>query len=155
MKINRLINQPFVHPSISDDLSDRLFIQAMLDFELAIVSVREKNHLVPHNTHQQSKQALALDLFDIDVISAQTYLGGNAAIPFVAQAKALLPSDIKPYFHQTLTSQDVIDTAMMMMLKTAFQRINQDLIVALKACGLLIERHDTTPMSGRTLMQQA
>lgn len=56
MKINRLINQPFVHPSISDDLSDRLFIQAMLDFELAIVSVREKNHLVPHNTHQQSKQ---------------------------------------------------------------------------------------------------
>ena len=155
MKINLLINQPFVHPSIADDLSDRLFIQAMLDFELAIVAVREKNHLLPHNTHQQSKQALTLDLFDIDAISAQTYLGGNAAIPFVAQAKALLPSDIKPYFHQTLTSQDVIDTAMMMMLKTAFQRINQDLIAALKACSLLIEQHDATPMSGRTLMQQA
>lgn len=155
MKINRLINQPFVHPIIANDLSDRLFIQAMLDFELAIVAVREKNHIIPDNTHQQSKRALALELFDIDAISAQTYLGGNAAIPFVKQAKALLPSDIQPYFHQTLTSQDVIDTAMMMMLKPAFQRINQDLIVALKACRLLIEKHYATPMSGRTLMQQA
>lgn len=155
MKINRLINQPFVHPIIANDLSDRLFIQAMLDFELAIVAVREKNQLIPKNTFQQSKQALDIELFDIDGISAQTYLGGNAAIPFVKQAKALLPSDIKPYFHQTLTSQDVIDTAMMMMLKPAFQRINQDLIAALKACSLLIEQHHATPMSGRTLMQQA
>lgn len=155
MKINRLINQPFVHPTIADDLSDRLFVQAMLDFELAIITVRESNHLIPESVFQQSKQALTLDLFDIDAISAQTYLGGNAAIPFVAQAKALLPSEIKPYFHQTLTSQDVIDTAMMMMLKPVITHINQDLIEILQACSLLINNHRATPMAGRTLMQQA
>ena len=155
MKINRLINQPFVHPTIADDLSDRLFVQAMLDFELAIIAVRENNHLIPESVFQQSKQALTLDLFDIDAISAQTYLGGNAAIPFVAQAKALLPSEIKPYFHQTLTSQDVIDTAMMMMLKPVIKHINQDLIEILRACSLLINNHRATPMAGRTLMQQA
>lgn len=127
----------------------------MLDFELAIIEVRENNGLVPDKTLQKSKQALTLDLFDIDAIGAETYLGGNAAIPFVAQAKALLPQEIKPYFHQTVTSQDVIDTAMMLMLKPALKHINQDLIDVLKACGILIENHRATPMAGRTLMQQA
>ncbi|SNT70471.1 lyase family protein [Psychrobacter sp. LV10R520-6] len=155
MKVAQLINQPFVHPDIAQDFSARFFVKAMLDFELAIIEVRENNGLVPDKTLQKSKQALTLDLFDIDAIGAETYLGGNAAIPFVAQAKALLPQEIKPYFHQTVTSQDVIDTAMMLMLKPALKHINQDLIDVLKACGILIENHRATPMAGRTLMQQA
>ncbi|MEC5211244.1 3-carboxy-cis,cis-muconate cycloisomerase [Psychrobacter sp. PL15] len=155
MKINRLINQPFVHPDIAEDLSDRLFIRAMLDFELAIIAVRENNHLIPEGVFKRFKETLTLDLFDIEAIGAQTYLGGNAAIPFVAQAKTLLSPELKPYFHQTLTSQDVIDTAMMMILKPALKRLNQDLIEILQACSLLIENHRATPMAGRTLMQQA
>jgi 3-carboxy-cis,cis-muconate cycloisomerase len=155
MKINRLINQPFVHSDVANSFSDRAFIQAMLDFELTVLEARERNQLIPKNTFQQSKQALSLKLFDIDAIAKQTYLGGNAAIPFVAQAKSLLPADTKPFFHQTLTSQDVIDTAMMMMLKPSIKHINQDLIEVLNACKLLIQTHRTTPMAGRTLLQQA
>ncbi|WP_201618361.1 lyase family protein [Psychrobacter urativorans] len=155
MKVTQLINQPFVHPDIAQDFSARFFVQAMLDFELAILEVRENNGLIPEKTLQRSKQALALDMFDIDAIGAQAYLGGNAAIPFVAQAKALLPQEVKPYFHQTVTSQDVIDTAMMLMLKPALKHINQDLIEVLEACKILIENHRATPMAGRTLMQQA
>lgn len=155
MKINRLINQPFVHSDVANSFSDRAFVQAMLDFELTVLEVREKNQLIPKNIFQQSRQALALELFDIDAIGKQTYLGGNAAIPFVAQAKSLLSADIKPFFHQTLTSQDVIDTAMMMMLKPSFKRIYQDLIEVLRACEVLIQTHRATPMAGRTLLQQA
>jgi len=155
MKINRLINQPFVHLGVAEALSDRAFIQAMIDFELAVLERREQNQLIPKNTFQQSKQALDIELFDIDAIGAQTYLGGNAAIPFVAQAKSLLPSDVRLFFHQTLTSQDVIDTAMMMMLKPALERITQDLEDVLTACSVLIKAHRSSPMAGRTLMQQA
>ncbi|WP_394123928.1 lyase family protein [Psychrobacter nivimaris] len=155
MKINRLINQPFVHSDVANSFSDRAFVQAMLDFELTVLEVREKNQLIPKNIFQQSWQALALELFDIDAIGKQTYLGGNAAIPFVTQAKSLLPANIKPFFHQTLTSQDVIDTALMMMLKPSFRHIHQDLIEVLKACEVLIQTHRATPMAGRTLMQQA
>lgn len=155
MKINRLINQPFVHLGVAEALSDRAFIQAMIDFELAVLEHREQNQLIPKNTFQQSKQALDIELFDIDAIVAQTYLGGNAAIPFVAQAKSLLPSDVRPFFHQTLTSQDVIDTAMMMMLKPSLECITQDLVEVLTACSVLIKAHRSSPMAGRTLMQQA
>ena len=155
MKINRLINQPFVHINSVDDLSDRLFIKAMLDFELSIINIREKNNLIPKGVFQKIKDALALNLFDIKAIEAQTYLGGNAAIPFVAQAKSLLPQEIKTYFHQTVTSQDVIDTAMMMMLKPELKRINHDLIEVLGACTVLIKNHRANPMAGRTLLQQA
>ncbi|MEN6669034.1 lyase family protein [Psychrobacter sp. B38] len=155
MKINQLINQPFVHPDIANEFSDRAFVQAMIDFELIILEIREKNQLIPNDVFQQSKQALTIDAFDIDAIGADTYLSGNAAVPFVKQAKSLLPSDTRPYFHQTLTSQDVIDTAMMLMLKPAFNRINQDVADILGACKTLIQAHKTTPMAGRTLMQQA
>lgn len=155
MKINRLINQPFVHPAVAEDLSDRGFVQAMLDFELAIVAVRERNGLIPKGIFDSMQHALSLENFDIDALSQDTYLGGNAAIPFVTQAKALLSDDIKPYFHQTVTSQDVIDTAMMMMLKPVAHRIHDDLLQTLKACKTLISDHRSTPMAGRTLLQQA
>lgn len=57
MKINRLINQPFVHPDIADDYSDRLFIKAMLGFELAIIALKNtitlylRVYLVASNRH--------------------------------------------------------------------------------------------------------
>jgi len=155
MNITQLINQPFVHPDIAHDFSDRLFVQAMIDFELAIIAVREDEDLIPNGILQQFKQTLVIDLFDIEDIGAKTYLGGNAAIPFVAQAKALLPQELQPYFHQTVTSQDVIDTAMMIMHKPVLERMNKDLVDILKACASLIETHRSTPMAGRTLLQQA
>ncbi|WP_367110635.1 lyase family protein [uncultured Psychrobacter sp.] len=155
MDIAKLINQPFMHPDTAQDFSARLFVQAMLDFELAIIAAREQQNLIPTGTLQQFKQVLAIGNFDIEAIGAQTYLGGNAAIPFVKEAKTLLPKELKPYFHQTVTSQDVVDTAMMIMLKPVLKRINQDLLEILQACSLLIETHQATPMTGRTLLQQA
>lgn len=155
MRINQLINQPFLHSNTASNLSDRSFVQAMLDFELAIIEARERHGLVPIGILQQTKQALDIDLFDIDLIGEQTYLGGNAAIPFVAQAKSLLDDELRRYFHQTVTSQDVVDTAMMMLLKQALKTINHDLMETLQACALLIKRYRVTPMAGRTLLQQA
>lgn len=155
MQVNNLINQPFVHSDIQNDFSDRLFVQAMLDFELAIIEAREHHSLIPRGILQQTKQELLIELFDIDKVGSQTYLGGNPAIPFVSQAKSLLTQEIKPYFHQTVTSQDVVDTAMMMMLKPALTRLNHDLIDVLRTCAVMIEVHKTTPMAGRTLLQQA
>lgn len=155
MRVTKLINQPFVHSDIENEFSDRLFIKAMLDFELAIIEAREHHSLIPKGILQQTKEELSIDLFDISTIGSQTYLGGNPAIPFVTQAKSLLTQEIKSYFHQTVTSQDVVDTAMMMMLKPALTRLNRDLIEILQACALLIKFHKTTPMAGRTLLQQA
>ncbi len=155
MDIAQLISQPFMHPDIAQNFSARLFVQAMLDFELAIIAEREQQSLIPKGVLQQFKQALAIDKFDIEAIGTQTYLGGNAAIPFVKEAKALLPQELKLYFHQTVTSQDVIDTAMMIMLKPVLKRVNQDLVDILQACVLLIKNYQATPMAGRTLLQQA
>ena len=155
MRITKLINQPFINTDIAHDFSDRLFVQAMLDFELAIIAAREHHSLIPKGILQQTQQELTIDLLDIDAIGTQAYLGGNAAIPFVTQSKSLLSKAIKPYFHQTVTSQDVVDTAMMLLLKPALKRVNEDLLEVMQACAVLIDSYKTTPMSGRTLLQQA
>lgn len=155
MKISKFINQPFLSADLAAEFSDETFVQSMLDFELAIIEIKEHHSLIPLGILEKTKQALLLSNFDLDDMAQTTYLGGNPAIPFVAQAKRLLPDEIKPYFHQTVTSQDVVDSAMMLMIKSGLETINQDLIAILEACGRLIKTHSATPMSGRTLLQQA
>ena len=58
MKINQLINQPFVHSDVAYAFSDRAFVQAMLDFELSVIQVRESNHLIPCGIFQQTKHMI-------------------------------------------------------------------------------------------------
>lgn len=155
MKISKLINHPFLNSHLVSDLSDEKFVQAMIDFELAIIQVREHHSLIPQGILEKSAKALSISNFDLIDISDKTYLGGNAAIPFVAQAKKILPDELKPYFHQTVTSQDVIDTAMMMMIKSGLKIIIKDLEAIMGACDKLIRIHSNTPMIGRTLLQHA
>lgn len=155
MKISKLINHPFLNSYLVSDLSDKNFVQAMIDFELAIIQVREHHSLIPQGILEKSAKALSISNFDLEDIASKTYLGGNAAIPFVAQAKKILPDELKPYFHQAVTSQDVIDTAMMMMIKPGLSIINEDLVAIMGACDKLIMEHSKTPMIGRTLLQHA
>lgn len=155
MKISKLINHPFLNSYLVSDLSDKNFVQAMIDFELAIIQVREHNSLIPQGILEKSEKALSISNFDLDDIAGKTYLGGNAAIPFVTQAKRMLPDEVKPYFHQTVTSQDVIDTAMMIVIKPGLNIISEDLVAIMGACDKLIMTHSKTPMIGRTLLQHA
>ncbi|WP_019672833.1 lyase family protein [Psychrobacter lutiphocae] len=155
MKISTLINQPFLNSQLTATLSDEHFVTAMLNFELAILAVREHHSLIPQGILEKSKKHLLINNFDLESIAQATHLGGNPAIPFVAQAKQLLPDNLKPYFHQTVTSQDVVDTAMMMVIKTGLTTVNKDLIAILNGLSLLVIKHRHTPMIGRTLLQHA
>jgi 3-carboxy-cis,cis-muconate cycloisomerase len=68
---------------------------------------------------------------------------------------ALVAAAQSDWFHEGATSQDIVDTAAMLVARRALQLIRADLDGVAAACARLAEEHRETPMAGRTLMQRA
>lgn len=93
--------------------------------------------------------------FNIAEMAEGIASGGNVAIPFVKQSRALLTNDLKRYWHQGATNQDVVDSALMLLLKPRLAALDSLLLRCRAAAINLMNTHSHTPMVGRTLMQRA
>ncbi|WP_350359547.1 adenylosuccinate lyase family protein [Vreelandella sp. SM1641] len=137
------------------ECDDEAMGRAMLAFELALAEVQEASGAVPVGVSQQMRHQLERATFSIADITEGIASGGNAAIPFVKQGRGLLADELKRYWHQGATSQDVVDTALMLLLKPRLVALNELLLRCRSAATALMVTHIDTPMVGRTLMQQA
>ncbi|MGM0704102.1 MAG: class-II fumarase/aspartase family protein [Pseudomonadota bacterium] len=150
-----LLQHPFMSPRALTECQAQALVEAMLTFELALAEVQEARGAVPEGAGQRMRDVLASHPFDVEAIAAGVASGGNAAIPFVKQGRAALPEDLKRYWHQGATSQDVLDTALMLLLEPRLAAIDALLVRCRTAAIPLMRQHAATPMVGRTLMQQA
>lgn len=130
-------------------------VEAMCRFERALARVEERAGHLPAGTADVIADHVHAAAFDIDRLASEAADGGNVAIPFVKQAKVLLPDGIQSSFHRGATSQDVIDSALMLVIKPRLARCLKQIDAAIEGGAALMERHCSTPMSGRTLTQQA
>jgi 3-carboxy-cis,cis-muconate cycloisomerase len=83
-----------------------------------------------------------------------TEAGGNAVIPLVDALRAAHP-DLADRIHTGLTSQDVVDTALVLLLRDAVSAIDADVRRQLGRLDALAAEYGATPMIGRTLTQPA
>lgn len=88
---------------------------------------------------------LALDAVD----------GGNPVIPLVDRLRAAADPDLARWVHFGATSQDILDTALMLVTADALRRIDADLTSLADALAGLADRSRSVPMVARTLGQQA
>ncbi|MGQ4878044.1 class-II fumarase/aspartase family protein [Billgrantia sp. LNSP4103-1] len=150
-----LLRHPFMSQTAWGECHDRALVQAMLAFELALAEVQERQGALPAGTHRAMCERLETHAFDLDAMAAGVASGGNAAIPFVKQGRAALPDELKRYWHMGATSQDVIDSALMLLLKPRLAALDALLARCRLAAIGLMRAHEQTVMVGRTLMQQA
>lgn len=150
-----LIQHPFMSQGGLNDCNAAALVQAMLAFELALVEVQEAKGALPAGTHRALADHLQGHDFDLAGIATGVASGGNAAIPFVKQGRAALPDDLRRFWHQGATSQDVVDSALMLLLRPRLAAIDTLLERCRVAAISLMQAHDDTVMVGRTLMQQA
>lgn len=150
-----LLQHPFMSQTALTECSGQAMVSGMLAFELALAEVQEARALLPEGTAEQMRHALAGHAFDISAVAAGVASGGNVAIPFVKQARAALPAELQRHFHRGATSQDVVDTALMLMLKPRLAALDALLLRCRSAAVALMQSHEATVMVGRTLMQQA
>ncbi|WP_051223637.1 lyase family protein [Conexibacter woesei] len=128
-------------------VSDAAFVQAMLDVEVA-----HARAVLPPDAADRVAAAATLDAFDLVSLGAAA---ARHATPVIGLVDALRAASGVEEVHVGLTSQDVVDTALMVVSKRALLVILADARAAASALALLAEAHRATPILARTLMQPA
>jgi 3-carboxy-cis,cis-muconate cycloisomerase len=92
---------------------------------------------------------------DVAGVAREAQAGGNPVIPLVRLLRTRTDDDAARWLHRGLTSQDVLDTALMLSLRDVLARVRDELAAQARTLAALAERHRTTPMAARTLTQHA
>src|SRR3984885_12796635 len=130
----------------------------MLSFESALAKAESRAGVIPPSAVQAISQQCKAPLFDLDALANAARLSGNIAIPVVKALTALVAkndAEAARYVHWGATSQDVIDTGLILQLCGALTCIAADVEKLAKGLAELATEHRSTVMVGRTWMQHA
>ncbi len=153
-----LTSRLFGDPEVDAALTDTARLQAMLDVEVALAEAESDLGLVPMDALAAIRDAGKASLYDQLALAEEAVKAGNLAIPLVKALTRQVASsndDAARFVHMGATSQDIIDTGLVLQLKKAIPPISAHLGRAAAAAAGHAEKHASTPMIGRTWMQQA
>jgi 3-carboxy-cis,cis-muconate cycloisomerase len=154
----RLLDPLFTTDQAREIFSDRGRLQGMLDFEAALAGALTRAGIAPNGVAAAIQAQCKAELFAADALARESALAGNLAIPLVKTlTTAVAKSDEKAagFVHRGATSQDAIDTGLVLQLRTAFDVIAPQLAQLADALARLVEKHRSTLLAGRTWLQQA
>lgn len=134
---------------------DEAWLQAMLDTEAALARAVERAGLAVAGTGAAVTEAARAYRFDRGELGRQATLTGNPVPALVRALTGLVSPDAANSVHRGATSQDIIDTAAMLLARQGLDAILTDMSAAADAAAALAGSHARTVMSGRTLLQQA
>ena len=145
----------FIPEQLEEVLSDRAWLEAMLDAERALVNAQSLAGLVPAPAATAVTEVLRADLYDAEALAAEGRAPGNPVEPLVRAIRARVGGAHAEHVHRGATSQDILDTAAMLVAKRALRVVDAELEAAADACAGLAAEHRGTLMAARTLLQQA
>ncbi|MFF9622516.1 3-carboxy-cis,cis-muconate cycloisomerase [Streptomyces griseosporeus] len=135
--------------------SDTAFLRALLDAEAALTRAQAALGLVPEAAARAVTGAAAAGGFDVGSLAERARGGGNPVIPLVADLTRAVGEEYGPYVHRGATSQDIMDTAAMLVAVRTLDLVLADLDRTAARLGERAAAHRDTPMPGRTLTQHA
>lgn len=134
---------------------DDAFLRALLDAEAALTRAQAAAGLVPAEAATVVTGAADAGAFDVRSLAERARTGGNPVIPLVADLTKAVGDTHGPYVHRGATSQDIMDTAMMLVAARTLDPVLADLGRTAQALSRLAAEHRDTAMPGRTLTQHA
>jgi 3-carboxy-cis,cis-muconate cycloisomerase len=137
---------------------DAAVIQAMFRFEAALSHAQAAEGIIPEGAARAIASVCNAQLYDIPALVTASRRAGSLAIPLVKELTktvALYNADSATHVHWGSTSQDVIDTALVLTTRDALQLLDHDLQGLIDSLLSLAEKHMATPVLARTLMQPA
>ncbi|NEX62020.1 3-carboxy-cis,cis-muconate cycloisomerase [Noviherbaspirillum galbum] len=150
-------------PMFSTDAMRAVFsaeacVQGMLDFEAALAHAEAACGVIPASAAEPIAARCRQEHLNLPALGRAAASAGNLAIPLVKQLTADVAAHDKEaakYVHWGATSQDAIDTGLVLQLRQALDLIDQDLRRLGDALAALAQAHRDTTMIGRTWMQHA
>jgi 3-carboxy-cis,cis-muconate cycloisomerase len=145
----------YTTPAMAAVFSSEGHVRQMLRFEAALAHAEARAGVIPPDAADAIAAACHVERFDLVELYREAAVAGTPAIPLVRMLTAQVVADAGNYVHWGATSQDVIDTALMLQMREGLALIEASLLRICASCAALAERYRQTLMAGRTLLQQA
>ncbi|ARU88185.1 3-carboxy-cis,cis-muconate cycloisomerase [Pseudomonas sp. M30-35] len=155
---NQLFDAYFTQPAMRAIFCDQGRVQGMLDFEAALARAQVRVGLIPATVVGPIESACSAKHFDFAMLAQTIVSAGNSAIPLVKVLGKRVASEsveAERYVHLGATSQDVMDSGLVLQLRAAIELLEHDLQRLGDALAQQAERYADTPMAGRTWLQHA
>lgn len=144
-------------------VSDAFVLRALVHAECGLVAAYEELGVASRDARREIDHVFGLDEkygnatagLDVDLLVARAVSGGNPVIPLVGMLKAQVPAEHRAWIHRGATSQDILDTALMMVVRRAMGQVRSSLDIAGHWTRQLAAKHAEDVAAARTLTQHA
>lgn len=150
-----LFDASLVPAALAEATGERAWVRAMLEFEAALAEAQAEVGLVPAEAAAEIAAAAAAAELEPETLGLEAARTGTPAEPVVRALRAAVGEGAGRWVHHGSTSQDVVDSAAMLVARRALTEIDPAMAAVAAACAELAERHRETPMVARTLLQPA
>ena len=158
MMPSTLMSPLFSSAAMREIVSDQARLQRMLKAEAALAAAEASLGVIPASAARPIANACHAKFYDIGALGLAAVSVGNLAIPLVKALTAEVAkhdAEAARYVHWGATSQDIIDTALVLELRAVIDDLLTEIDRAIPAFTTLAEKHRHTPTVGRTWLQQA
>ncbi len=135
--------------------SSTAWLRAMIEVEAALAQAWAEVLAAPPEASRAIAEACDVERVDAAAVFAAAELGGNPVIPLVPILKDLAGPAAAELLHRGATSQDILDTAAMLVVRRCSDVVRDRLLAVRSTATGLVRNHGPTPMIGRTLLQHA
>lgn len=144
-------------------VSDRFVLNALVRAECALVAAYAELGVAPEEARRDIHHVFGVDEkygdpaggLDVGLLITESVSGGNPVIPLVGMLKAQVPAEHRAWIHRGATSQDILDTALMMVVRRAMGQVRSSLDIAGHWTRQLAAAHADDVAAARTLTQHA
>jgi 3-carboxy-cis,cis-muconate cycloisomerase len=145
----------FVPDAVREAVSGRAWVQAMLDGERAYAAAAARAGVIPAEAAERIAAACDAGRFDVGEIALAGRRVANPAEPLVRALRKTVGEEDARHVHWGAASQDIVDTAAMLVARRSLDLIIVELDGVAAASARLADAHRTTIVAARTLLQQA
>jgi 3-carboxy-cis,cis-muconate cycloisomerase len=149
-----LFRDAFGTPAMRAVFDDRELIRKYVQVEVALARAEARCGVIPAAAARDIAARCTADALDLDLLRRETEIVGYPILPLVHQL-ARQAGDAGGYVHWGATTQDIMDTAVVLQLRDAFDLVDADITALRRILAGLAVKYRDTPMAGRTHLQQA
>jgi 3-carboxy-cis,cis-muconate cycloisomerase len=149
-----LFRDGFGTAEMRDVFSDLALIRRYVEVEIALAKAEARCGVIPDDAAREIAAHSNADALDFDLLRQETDVVGYPILPLVHQLVKQC-GEAGRYVHWGATTQDIMDTAVVLQIREGLRIVGRDLGELLTILADLSKRHRDTPMAGRTHLQQA
>lgn len=136
-------------------LDEDATIASWLQVEAALARAQARAGVIPSSVAEAINDVCERIVIDRAHLWDEARTVGYPILPLVRMIDAALPEDLRGHVHLGATTQDIMDTGLVLQVIAVLDRIEQHVTAAGDALAVFVERHQTSVMAGRTHGQQA